>query len=515
MNDNNNNDKLPVVSNHSVSAKGTSSLIRRSLTYIESKKSKIIKFPSGQAIGALYLNRVPLQNYEVIITESNRNRCSIDEFVWERDAWEEACGDVSVPINKEINLTVYDEEYDDEGDVIENVIYRDDLLTALHAHDLSALEYSHLSEKNSVYLGRLIGLKWLVLSFCQLPGDSWVFLGKLMQLEVLVLSGVNIADNELRHLEELTNLSIIRLKDTKITGSGFKRLHALKNIKSVDFISSILDEAALHCLCGIESIVDLSIDSRGDDKYQVFNRGLQGIGNLKSLKYLSLRSKHMNDAGVAHLATLPQLTRLDISSFAIITDQALESIGHIKTLKNINLKFKAEFTDDGLMFLQELHELKSLSLGYSSNFTGSGIAHLTKLPNLVDLSLFGINDNAIKNIGNMSALKELYLHYPRVTSDGIKHLRNLDNLLRLGLREGPYSSARYTSIHRWIPYIGTLANLKELYLLDVSVTDDAIIHLSKLTNLRRLVINKSQLGQIAINQLSEALPNCEMSVYGP
>ncbi|PWU00493.1 MAG: hypothetical protein C5B53_03975 [Candidatus Melainabacteria bacterium] len=178
------------------------------------------------------------------------------------------------------------------------------------------------------------------------------------------------------------------------------------------------------------------------------------------------------------------LVYFDFSNLPV-TDQILEHIGHLKTLRAVNLQ-ATEITDRGLKCLLGMPRLEDLSLA-TTDISPEGLVLIARIKTLKDLSLnnvplderalpffrdatsvvhiavrnTGINNGALAVIGkNMKSLEALTLNdNDRITEDGLKCLVTLPHLTSLGL-----SNCRGIDPAGAITYLQLMPALRELRL---------------------------------------------------
>jgi hypothetical protein len=139
-----------------------------------------------------------------------------------------------------------------------------------------------------------------------------------------------------------------------------------------------------------------------------------------------------------------------------------------------------ECDDDDVRQLKEVTNLRELYLG-GTQITDQGIEHLNGMTKLEDLSFAGtqITDNGLENVTEMATLKWLSLQGTEVTDDGLTRLKGMTNL------EG-------------------------LVLHDTQITDDSLAHLEGMTKLEILWLGGTQVTDEGVRKLQQALPNCDI-----
>ena len=91
-------------------------------------------------------------------------------------------------------------------------------------------------------------------------------------------------------------------------------------------------------------------------------RLVKSVSSLPGLNYLNLsENRKVTDAGLARLAALPGLTRLNLSS-CNITNHGLLHLTALKKLVHLDLSYCNRISDEGLRALKSLHRLAFLDL---------------------------------------------------------------------------------------------------------------------------------------------------------
>lgn len=221
------------------------------------------------------------------------------------------------------------------------------------------------------------------------------------------------------------------------------------------------------------------------------------LGRLPDLERLDLSHTRISDEGLLNLKPAPKIQELKLFYSEWITDQGMTAVRDWKHLKRLDLrgtrisdatlglagKLKTlealdiahtEVTDVGLENLITLVNLKELALG-QGRLSNTGLVMLRMLPTLTHLDLSGarptppdnpggrggapgIPEETLKAIAGMSDLRVLQLGYSAINADGLRTLRVLSKVEKLGLQ----GCARVDDA-----VLAELANWKNLRYLDV------------------------------------------------
>jgi len=252
------------------------------------------------------------------------------------------------------------------------------------------------------------------------------------------------------------------------------------------------------------------------------------LAGLAELRELALTGSPLNDRQLALLGSLSRLTNLDLSGTKL-TDQGLEQLRRFPEVISLNLSNTA-ITDAGLPSLKSLPKLKTLQL-----------------------TLTEISDHGLKALEQLPALKSIDAQLTAVTAAGAKEFRQA--LPRATIEYGASDAllANWQTIARTVTFNGaggrtmglvnesikvkrlhaqgkstangiaagvtdagltTLAvvqtDLEELDLRDSEVTDQGILQLRTLKNLKRLDLRGSPVTEQGVQNLARVLPECRI-----
>jgi len=169
----------------------------------------------------------------------------------------------------------------------------------------------------------------------------------------------------------------------------------------------------------------------------LFDPSLAWLDGFPRLRHLYLSGVPMNEAGLARVAQLTSLEKLQVGP------TPLED-GDIAQLKNLTQLVYLEFnassvSDKSLVAIGQLSQLKYLILnGDCSRITDRGIAELSNLKQLQYLWLdnSAMTDASLAVLGRLPKLETLCLQGHKFTDGGLAHLKNLPQLTELWLGNG-------------------------------------------------------------------------------
>jgi len=225
------------------------------------------------------------------------------------------------------------------------------------------------------------------------------------------------------------------------------------------------------------------------------------------LQCLSLRNVYFTEAQFAVVAQLQLLVRLDVHNCAGLTDAAMVHIAALPNLKHLDMSSCHHVTNDGMKLLAT-SQLEDLDIGHCTRLLEPGLLHLAQitslqrlgfssmycitangfarimqeLKSLVELDLTGNNlsDAAFECLAALRMLCRLDLTFSHSLSDvGLAHLIAIPSLQNLVL-----AHCRKITDNGLV----LLANASKLVLLDLSgcaqLTAVGVAHLMPIPSLR-------------------------------
>lgn len=335
-----------------------------------------------------------------------------------------------------------------------------------------------------------------------------IHLTTLPRLEVLGLGvyneGANITNEGLKTIGKLTGLTRLDLSGTKITGEGLAHLKGLQKLKSLTLESTDVAETDLAHLEPLKSLESLRLYT----KHNTTDVAAAYLARLKSLRDLT-DNLYVTDIGVALLASLPHLEKLDLSGEAV-TDASRDSIAGMKSLKRLGFQ-NCPVTDATLEAIAELPNLEFLTLRQTS-VTRDGLKHLRGMPKLSILSInFGSAPAAeprphLRELGKLTQLKDVRIEGNPVASADLKDLAELVQLERLNISTPVDDDGAAT--------LAKFQRLKSLVMTDSALTDVGLKHLSVLSELELATI-KGDFTDEGLLHLASLEKLCFLHVISP
>lgn len=133
------------------------------------------------------------------------------------------------------------------------------------------------------------------------------------------------------------------------------------------------------------------------------------IGRLYDLESIFFAGEVFTDEYIAELKDLKKLTSVTLNN-TNIQDASLEVLATLPELTSLDLRRNLKLTNDSLVILQKMPKIEKLYIHYNS-FTNSGVAKLRKIPTLKLVDTRGcidISDNSAKYLSALPELEEVY-----------------------------------------------------------------------------------------------------------
>ncbi len=294
------------------------------------------------------------------------------------------------------------------------------------------LSLTYLSDRGAERLKSLEQLEELNLFAAEFITDAaMAFLRGSRQLTRLNLRGTDVTDTSLAYIAELSGLRSLDISFTQITDVGLEHLASLSQLEELNLGGNKISGVGLHVLKLLPKLKKLSFAG-----IQRRNAGwcwapvitdleLDTISLLAGLEELNL------GYGVALGAPRPKdLGPADgeaecrIAGGMRITDLGLAKLAQLEKLQRLDLSGSA-ITASGLKTLTTLPELQRLSLWNVKGIDDSAAPHLEALSHLtsLDLSDTAVGDQTLATLAKLPNLKRLYVSETHVTADGLAAFR--------------------------------------------------------------------------------------------
>jgi internalin A len=289
-------------------------------------------------------------------------------------------------------------------------------------------------------LAAIKSLKKLDLSLTYVSDAGAESIGKLVQLEELNLFTAEfITDAAVAFLRANTNLRVLNLRGTDVTDTSLEYVGNLTNLRSLDISFTQISDVGMEHLAPLSQLEELNLGGT-----KISGAGLHVLKYLPKLKKLSFYGIQRRNAGMCWapvvtdieldtIAVLEGLEDLNIGFGVALGAPKPEVLGPASGEADCRIAGGTRVTDLGVAKLANLKKLRRLDLSGSA-VTSAALKTLASFPNLERLSLWnvkGIDDAAAAGFESLKGLSSLDLSNTRIGDRTLKSLASLPSLKRL------------------------------------------------------------------------------------
>ena len=288
------------------------------------------------------------------------------------------------------------------------------------------LSFTYVSDRGIERIAQLPGLEELTLDTAEFITDAATsYLRAAKHLRKLSLRGTDVTDISMPYLAELTTLRSLDLSFTMLGEVGMESLPALIELEELNLGGTHINGINLNFLKLLPKLRKLSfngIQRRNAGACWsplIVDQDLDAIAQLASLEDLNLGIGVSLGRGPAQTGT----GNCRVTGGIKISDAGVAKLARLKKLRRLDLS-GAKLTATGLKALQQL-PLERLSLWNCTAIDDSTAPILAGIPTLttLDLSYTGAADAALKTIAALPRLQAIYLTDTKVTPDGAEAFR--------------------------------------------------------------------------------------------
>lgn len=395
---------------------------------------------------------------------------------------------------------------------------------------------------------RLSALRTLHLGNCEMSRESLSGISQLTDLHALVLySNPAVTDETCDEIGGLEELRELNLNNTSVTGRGLKTLAKLPSLHTLSI--SVFDSIAAEDLASLQSCESLRSLAIQRKESGSGNELVRQLGDLSQLRLIDLGNFASNDVDVFRLqeqlpncaiihpdlptrdaerdvaqwivdhgggliphgssseSTAMPLEPFSLKAITIFETEGvspeLSGLAKLRALEGLHW-YKMASADTKLVTVGKLPTLRNLTLSYS-DVTSIGIEHLRGLDQLEVLTLkqcAGLTDGSLRHLANLDHLRSLNLMLTAVSNGGLIHVAKVVGLRILTLDSCPNVTSDGLASLAELPW------LRDLNLDGTSVSDSGVSHLAKMKSLRLLHLYRTEVSASAAAQLQTALPEC-------
>jgi formylglycine-generating enzyme required for sulfatase activity len=362
----------------------------------------------------------------------------------------------------------------------------EELLSALRSLDEPVdLHLDGRGELTAAQLGGLLEtpqLRGLLLTNIgpKVVDEDFAALANHQRLELLQLTGApKLSDGIFKHLPQLAELEFVHFESPQITDEGLQSLAPLKRLKTLRISGTTARGLCLARFRG-SPLDTFACDHLNDN-------GAQLLRAFPTLRDLSIGGSPITGDGLATIARLPRLNRLDLSRCTSLSDADFVPLANVYELNYLQLTQTAA-ADQTAAALVRLNNLQELQLG-SEQLTDAGLVQICCIVSLRNLRIApaatNITDAGLADLWRLVNLNHLNIAAPKVTGSGLATINELSALESLGLQGSGLADVA-------CEHVAKSESLKQLSIGSqpeggpAELSDAGLLHLAKARNLMQL-----------------------------
>ncbi|MCA9039460.1 MAG: hypothetical protein KDA65_03835 [Planctomycetaceae bacterium] len=307
---------------------------------------------------------------------------------------------------------------------------------------------------------------------------------------------------QLPHFVKIETLTIQAQEKGVITDAGIQSLGKLSQLKWLTLDGADLSNAGMQTFSSLPNLQSLQLNSPVDpDKITV--QGWQQVAANRNIQHLSVSGMNFDAASIDTLAVLPGLKSLSLSDCRLTPD-ALAGLAKYYSLETIHLE-QMTVTEEQLRTIASLPKLMRLSL-QNCEFDTSILAELEGHPLLNSLSLKGIvvPDELFESLVTIPLLERVSLEECQISQNGYAALSRLPQCHYLGLNGSNITDEELAFFAE--------QSLWQLELGQTAITDAGMKHVASMKALSQLSVAGTTITDEGIKHLSKSEPLRTMSV---
>jgi len=238
-----------------------------------------------------------------------------------------------------------------------------------------------------------------------------------------------LGENGLRSLRHIKGLTELRILSSRIVAPSDENLGELKALETLTYRGQDPGAAGFAALAKLEHLREFELEI---EPGELQDPKLHGLGELRGLRRLLLKSPELDDRIAPQFAELRELEVLELGGTSI-SDASLAAVADMPRLTRLILHH-TRVTNRGLANLAGLTKLEVLELDHT-DVVDAGVAHLRGLSSLRELRLDAtlITDRSLGTIAGLENLERLNIADTVVTSAGVEQLQGLAQLRSVNL----------------------------------------------------------------------------------
>jgi formylglycine-generating enzyme required for sulfatase activity len=303
----------------------------------------------------------------------------------------------------------------------------DEFLAALQQLDepVDLYLHGHLTATQVAALAKIRQLAGFVISGIEpvMTDDDFAMLADHPELELLHIIGTSkLSDALLRQFKKLERLELLQLDSPGITDEGLASLPPLRHLKTLNIRGTASQGLAMAHFRG-SPLDHFSCDQLIDDSARL-------LTEFSTIRVMSISGSPITGRGLASIARLPRLQRLELSGCTNLDDADFAVLGQAYLLSSLQLSQTAA-GDRAATALVQLNHLHELRIG-SEHLSDAGVRKLCEIVSLRNLTIapeaVNLTDAATSDLWRLVNLHSFGVAAPNVTGSGLSTVGELPRL---------------------------------------------------------------------------------------
>ncbi len=281
-----------------------------------------------------------------------------------------------------------------------------------------------------------------------------------------------------------------------------------------------ITDRGMEYIGDIKSIVELHVRSR-----RITSSGFTCLRKLEGMNVLDLEHTFIMNHDLIHLMKMNDLEELNLSG-TLITDKGMNYIRDMKNIRRLDISYTG-ITDDGVVLIGEIKKMEKLDLSHTK-VTNRCLEHMRKMPDLKELLLCctGISDDSLMHLKD-SKLQYIDMEFCNISDKGLEMIEAIGTIQRLGLcctritDIGMKSISKLKNLKildvtgtgvsdRGIEEIAGNDSLEELYLAGTGVTDLCFKYISDMIKLKKITVGSAKISKSKVDEFRKTNPNIQV-----
>lgn len=341
--------------------------------------------------------------------------------------------------------------------------------------------------------------------------DDFAPLADHPELELLEITGAaKLSDGVFRHLQKHERLELLQLDAAGITDEGLSTMPALDRLTTLHLRGTASQGRVLAHFRG-SPLEQFSCN-------QLTDEGARMLSGFSTLRDVSLSGSLITGRGLAAIARLPRLQRLDLTGCSELIDADFSALGDIYDLDSLELGQTAA-GDRAAAALARLNNLRHLRIG-SEHLSDAGLRKLCEVVSLHTLTIAPeateLSDAAFADLWRLTNLRSFGVAAPHVSGSGLASLNELPHLEWMNLEGTGIADAA-------LEHAAASQSLRRLSVGGwqnggpPAVTDTGLLHLAVARNLTQFTLFRrgTKATDEGIGQLRQRRPELNVTLHGP